>query len=37
MKTWKVLAQLRCCPHRTTPIVQAVLVLRLNEDGRCPE
>ncbi|MEV0228405.1 transposase family protein [Nonomuraea sp. NPDC050786] len=34
LKTWKVLAQLRCCPHRTTPIVQAILVLQLIEEGR---
>ncbi|MEU4540049.1 transposase family protein [Streptosporangium sp. NPDC023825] len=34
LKTWKALAQLRCCPHRTTPIVQAILVLQLIEEGR---
>ena len=34
LKTWKVLAQLRCCPHRTTPIVQAILVLQLIEEDR---
>ncbi|MGC5389106.1 transposase family protein [Micromonospora chalcea] len=27
LKTWKILAKLRCCPHRTTAIVQAILVL----------
>lgn len=27
LKTWKVLAQLRCCPRRATAIVQAILVL----------
>ncbi|MEV0899247.1 transposase family protein [Actinoplanes sp. NPDC049802] len=27
LKTWKVLAKLRCSPHRATPIVQAILVL----------
>lgn len=34
LKTWKVLAQLRCCPNRATPIVQAILVLQLIEEGR---
>jgi hypothetical protein len=34
LKTWKILAQLRCCPHLTTPIVQAILVLQLIEEGR---
>ncbi len=34
LKTWKVLDQLRCCPHRTTPIVQAILVLQLIEERR---
>ncbi len=27
LKTWKVLADLRCCSRRATVIVQAVLVL----------
>lgn len=27
LKTWKILAQLCCCPRRATAIVQAVLVL----------
>ncbi|GAA3073211.1 IS5 family transposase [Streptosporangium carneum] len=35
LKTWKVLARLRCCAHHTTPIVQAILVLQLIEEGRC--
>lgn len=34
LKTWKILARLRCCPHRTTTIVQTILVLQLIEDGR---
>jgi hypothetical protein len=34
LKTWKVLARLRCCPHRATTIVQAILVLQLIEEGR---
>ncbi|RGA06045.1 IS5/IS1182 family transposase [Microbispora triticiradicis] len=31
LKTWKVLAKLRCCPRRATTIVQAVLVLHAVE------
>ena len=27
LKTWKVLAKLRCCPRHATAIVQAILVL----------
>jgi hypothetical protein len=27
LKTWKILAKLRCSPSRTTAIVQAILVL----------
>jgi DDE superfamily endonuclease/Helix-turn-helix of DDE superfamily endonuclease len=27
LKTWKILAKLRCCPRRSTAIVQAILVL----------
>ncbi|MCW3819896.1 transposase family protein [Micromonospora sp. DR5-3] len=27
LKTWKILAKLRCCPRRATAIVQAILVL----------
>jgi hypothetical protein len=27
LKTWKILTELRCSPHRATPIVQAILVL----------
>ncbi|MCP2353814.1 hypothetical protein HD597_000834 [Nonomuraea thailandensis] len=34
MKIWKVLVRLRCCPHRATMIVQAILVLQLIEEGR---
>ncbi|MGR6914319.1 transposase family protein [[Actinomadura] parvosata] len=34
LKTWKALAQLRCCPCRTTSIVQALLVLQFIEEGR---
>ncbi len=34
LKTWKVLAKLRCCPHRATAIVQAVLTLEAIETDR---
>ena len=27
LKTWKILRKIRCCPHRTTDLVKAVLVL----------
>jgi hypothetical protein len=27
LKTWKILAELRCCPRRATAIVQAILTL----------
>lgn len=35
LKTWKVLAKLRCCPRRATAIVQAILVLHRIETNRC--
>ncbi|MEU6730202.1 transposase family protein [Nonomuraea wenchangensis] len=31
-KAWELLPKLRCCPHRATTIVQAVLVLRAVEE-----
>lgn len=34
LKTWKVLTKLRCCPHRATALVQAILVLQLVEEDR---
>jgi hypothetical protein len=34
LKSWKVLAKLRCCPRRATAIVQAILVLQTTENGR---
>ncbi len=34
LKTWKILTRLRCCPHRATTIVQAILVMQLIEEGR---
>jgi len=34
LKTWKILAKLRCCPRRTTAIVQAILVLHHVEANR---
>ncbi|RLK09644.1 DDE superfamily endonuclease [Micromonospora sp. M71_S20] len=34
LKTWKVLAKLRCCPRRATTIVQAILVLHHVEANR---
>lgn len=36
LKSWKVLTKLRCCPHRATALVQAILVLQLVEEGRYP-
>ncbi len=27
LKTWKILRKIRCCPHRTTELVKAILVL----------
>jgi hypothetical protein len=36
LKTWKILAKLRCCPRRTTAIVQAILVLHHVEANRYP-
>ena len=32
LKTWKILAKLRCCPRRATAIVQAILVLHQVEN-----
>jgi hypothetical protein len=34
LKTWKVLAKLRCCPHRATALVQAIFVLQAIEEDR---
>lgn len=34
LKTWKILAKLRCCRRRATPIVQAILVLHHVEANR---
>ncbi|GAB1644426.1 hypothetical protein KRMM14A1259_48490 [Krasilnikovia sp. MM14-A1259] len=34
LKTWKILAKLRCCPRRASAIVQAILVLHCIESGR---
>ncbi|SDM79913.1 transposase family protein [Nonomuraea jiangxiensis] len=34
LKGWNVLTRLRCCPHRATALVQAILVLQLVEEGR---
>jgi hypothetical protein len=34
LKTWKILAKLRCCPRRATTIVQAILVLHHAETSR---
>jgi hypothetical protein len=36
LKTWKILAKLRCCPRRTTAIVQAILVLHAVETDHYP-
>jgi hypothetical protein len=33
LKTWKILTKLRCCPHRATAIVQAILVLQAVESA----
>ncbi|MDG4795525.1 transposase family protein [Micromonospora sp. WMMD1082] len=34
LKTWKILVKLRCCPRRSTAIVQAILVLQGIETDR---
>ncbi|WP_188194906.1 transposase family protein [Nonomuraea sp. SYSU D8015] len=34
LKTWKVLAKLRCCPRRATAVVHAILVLQMMEENR---
>jgi len=34
LKTWKILAKLRCCPRRATAVVQAVLALHHVETSR---
>lgn len=34
LKTWKILAKLRCCPRRATAIVRAILVLPQVEANR---
>ncbi|MFI6333231.1 transposase family protein [Micromonospora chersina] len=34
LRTWKILAKLRCCPRRATAIVQAILVLHHVEANR---
>ncbi|TDC54137.1 IS5/IS1182 family transposase [Micromonospora sp. KC207] len=34
LKTWKILTKLRCCPHRATAIVQAILALHHLEANR---
>lgn len=34
LKAWKIRAKLRCCPHCTTAVVQAVLVLHHVETSR---
>jgi hypothetical protein len=36
LKRWKCLVQLRCCPRRTTPIVQAILALHPIETAHRP-
>ncbi len=36
LKTWKILAKLRCCPRRATAIVQAILALHHVETDRHP-
>ncbi|GAA3215132.1 hypothetical protein GCM10010532_041890 [Dactylosporangium siamense] len=35
LKTWIILAKLRCCPRRATSIVQAILALHRVETSRC--
>ena len=32
LKCWRLLAKLRCCPHRTTAIIAAIRVLQTAED-----
>jgi hypothetical protein len=29
LKSWRILRKIRCCPHRATSLVKAVLVLIL--------
>jgi hypothetical protein len=36
LKTWKLLAKLRCCPQRATAILAAILVPQLAEEQRYP-
>ncbi|MCC8243063.1 transposase family protein [Saccharothrix luteola] len=36
LKGWKILAKLRCCPHRATAIIAAILVLHHVETRRRP-
>jgi hypothetical protein len=36
LKTWKVLAKLRCSPHPATAIVHAIVVLQHTENDRYP-
>ncbi len=33
LKAWKIIEQLRCCPHQATTMVQAILVLHHIETG----
>ncbi len=34
LKTWRLLAKLRCCPQRATDLCAAILVLQHVEDQR---
>jgi hypothetical protein len=36
LKTWKILTKLRCCPHRATALIQAIVVLQHTEEDRYP-
>ena len=36
LKSWKILTRLRCCPHRATAIVQAILTLHHTEASPSP-
>ncbi|GIJ78779.1 DDE superfamily endonuclease [Micromonospora phaseoli] len=36
LKTWRTLTKLRCCPHRATTIVQAILVPHHVDTNRHP-
>lgn len=36
LKNWKILTKLRCCPHRASAVIAAILMLHHLESGRPP-